>query len=224
MCADWNQLFLDNRKIIREPDVLVREFIQLLPVSGKVFDFGCGAGRHLVFLTKSGYKAIGGDVSLNGMFYARHWLTSEGQNADLIQLSMTDLPFSDGCFDGIISINVLNHGRLEETAAAIQEAHRILKSGAPFFFILIGREDARCGDGNEIEPFTFIVRQGIEAGVPHHYFGRDEVEELAAKYSRADITERRRPYDKNDPVFGNDPYLRGRKDIFFHHWVAKCWK
>ena len=54
MCADWNQLFKDSIKIIRDPDPLVNEFIDELTAPAIAYDLGCGAGRHIIALAKSG--------------------------------------------------------------------------------------------------------------------------------------------------------------------------
>ncbi len=40
MYADWNQLFLDSTKVIREPDPSVEEFIRIAPPGAPVFDPG----------------------------------------------------------------------------------------------------------------------------------------------------------------------------------------
>ncbi|MCX6639585.1 MAG: class I SAM-dependent methyltransferase [bacterium] len=224
MCADWNELFLDPTKIIRDPDPLVQQFCDLVRPKSKIFDLGCGAGRHLIYLARRGFIVFGGDIAPVGLTQSRLWLNLEGLNAELTRFSMMALPYSQNCFDGIISIGVLNHATLAETTLAIAEAHRILKDKGPFFFILIGRKDARCGDGDEIEPFTFIVRHGIEAGVPHHYYVPEEIERMVSPFSKFEIEERRKPYNDEDPVFGNDARIRARKDPIFQHWVVRCWK
>ena len=175
MSADWNQLFLDPTKVIRDPDPLAKQFIDNVNPSSRVFDFGCGAGRHLVHLARAGLKVVGGDVAVSGLKFAHRWLGEEILTADLILMEMTHLPFADQSMDGAISINVLQHGTVSATDRAVQEIERIRKPGCPFFFVVIGREDARCGEGDQIEPFTFVPHLGIEAGVPNHYYARHEI-------------------------------------------------
>jgi SAM-dependent methyltransferase len=224
MCADWNQLFKDPEKIIRDPDPLGIPFIREICTAESVLDLGCGAGRHLVQLACAGLRVIGSDISPIGLKLSREWLHSEGCHADLLTHEMTALPFISDSMGGVISINVLNHGTVADTMAAFEEVYRILKPGRPFFFVIIGRNDARYGEGDEIEPHTFIHRQGIEAGIPHHFFTRDEILQCLSQFSRISIEERTRPYDDGERVFGNDPRLKHQPDAILQHWVVRAWK
>jgi SAM-dependent methyltransferase len=224
MCADWNKLFHDPGKVVREPDPLVDEFAGELTPGASVLDLGCGAGRHLVHLAHRGFRLVGVDIAQQGLVLSRQWLTGEGLAAELVLAPMTMLPFADSSFDGAISINVLNHAWIGETTRAIADVHRVLKPCAPFFFIIIGREDARCGEGDEVEPFTFIHHQGIEAGVPHHYYDFDDIEQLAAPFQRKIFRERRKPYDDADALWGHDPRAQARTNPIFHHWLIQVWK
>jgi SAM-dependent methyltransferase len=224
MCADWNQLFFDPAKVVREPDPLVEEFARELPSRARVLDLGCGGGRHLIFLSRQGFRMIGTDIARQGLNLSRQWLTNAGLSGDLLLVPMLPLPFAAESFDGAISINVLNHAMIGQTQAAIGDVHRVLKPGAPFFFSVIGREDARCGEGEEIEPFTYIHTQGIEAGVPHHYYNKPDVEQLVRPFQRKIIGERRKAYDDKDSLWGNDPRAKARLNPIFHHWLIQVWK
>jgi len=224
MCADWNQLFTDPIKIKRDPDPLVEELCGILRKRARVLDLGCGAGRHLLHLARKNIKACGSDLSPEGLRLSRDWMARENLSAHLLLSEMTALPFGKEVFDGALSVNVLNHATLSDGAGAVAEIRRILKRGAPFFFLIIGREDFRCGEGDEIEPFTFIHRQGIEAGVPHHFYIPSEIEQMAARFGRISIKERRRAYDPKDPIFGHDPRAIGRPEATVQHWEVRLWK
>jgi SAM-dependent methyltransferase len=224
MCADWNQLFLDPAKVVRDPDPLVEEFAREIPPRALILDLGCGGGRHLIYLNRLGFRLVGTDIAPQGLKLSRQWLTQVGLNADLLLVPMLPLPFTAGSFDGAISVNVLNHAIIADTKRAVVEVYHALKPGAPFFFSVIGREDARCGEGDEIEPFTFIHTQGIEAGVPHHYYDITEVEQLVAPFQRKIISERRKLYDDKDSLWGNDPRAQARSNPIFQHWLVQAWK
>ena len=224
MCADWNQLFLDPGKVVRDPDPMAEELAQEVAVKTRILDLGCGAGRHLIYLARRGFRVVGTDIAPEGLKLSRQWLEGEGLTAELVLAPMTPLPFAASSLDGALSINVINHALLGETIRAVAEVHRALKPGAPFFFIVIGREDARCGEGDEIEPFTFLHYQGIEAGVPHHYYDFDDVEQLVEPFQRKIFRERRKPYDDRDALWGNDPRAQSRVHPIFHHWLVQAWK
>ena len=224
MCADWNQLFNDPIKVKRDPDPLVMELSGLVRKRARVLDLGCGAGRHLLHLARKNIKACGSDLSSEGLRLSRDWLARENLSAHLVLSEMIAQPFGEETFDGAVSINVLNHASLRGGADAVCEIRRVLKRGAPFFFLIIGREDFRCGEGDEIEPFTFIHRQGIEAGVPHHFYIPSEIEQIAARFGRISIQERQRKYNPKDPIFGRDPRALGRPDAMVQHWEVRLWK
>jgi SAM-dependent methyltransferase len=224
MCADWNQLFLDPAKVVRNPDPLVVEFAREQAPHARILDLGCGGGRHLIYLNRLGFRLVGTDIAPRGLELSRQWLISESLYADLLLAPMLPLPLAANSFDGAISINVLNHATIGETTHAVADVQRVLRPGAPFFFIVIGREDARGGEGQEIEPFTFIHAQGIEAGVPHHYYDKEEVEQLVAPFQRKIISERRKPYDDKDSLWGNDPRAQARRNPIFQHWLVQAWK
>jgi SAM-dependent methyltransferase len=224
MCADWNQLFTDPTKIIRKPDPLVEEICRILPSGARVLDLGCGAGRHLLSLAQGGFRVFGSDLSPEGLRLSKQWLNRDGFEAPVLLAEMTRLPFMSLSFDGAISINVLNHGTLAEGVLAVKEIHRSLKDKAPFFFLIIGRDDFRCGEGDQIEHFTFVHRQGIEAGVAHHFYTQGEIQQLVSGFSRIQIKDRRRPYDPHDPIWGNDPRAVRRVNAFHQHWEVRVWK
>ncbi len=224
MSPDWNKLFEDPAMVLEEPDPLVDAFIEEVPPRGTVFDLGCGAGRHLVPLAQAGLKVIGADIAPMGLRRSRERLRKRLLDATLLLAEMTASPFLSETFSGVLSINVLNHAVLEDTARAIEDVRRILKPGGVFFFLIIGREDARYGDGDQIEPHTFVYRKGIEAGLPHHFYTPEELRRLTSRFSRCELKERRRPYDDSRPVFGNDPRLKGRRDAILQHWEVRTWK
>jgi SAM-dependent methyltransferase len=224
MCSDWNQLFYDPSKVVHEPDPLVEEFVCELAPGAKILDLGCGGGRHVIFLSRRGYELYGTDIAPQGLKHSRQWLEAENLTASLALAAMSPLPFAGESFDGAVSINVLNHARLGDTIHAVSDVSRVLKLGAPFYFIVIGRQDARCGEGDEVEPFTFIHRQGIEAGVPHHYYDLHDLEQLTAPFQRKTYRERFKTYDDKDTLWGNDPRAQARANPIFHHWLVQVWK
>jgi ubiquinone/menaquinone biosynthesis C-methylase UbiE len=127
MCADWNQLFTDPTKIKRDPDSLVAELCRTLRPGARVLDLGCGAGRHLLHLSRNMIQACGSDLSPEGLRLSRDWLAREGLSAHLLLSEMSALPWRENSFDGAVSINVLNHATLEGGARAVTEIRRVLK-------------------------------------------------------------------------------------------------
>ena len=107
----------------------------------RVLDAGCGTGGLLANLETPAWKA-GLEISSQGIRLAR---TRRG--AALVQGSVSALPFADGSFDAVVSIDVLCHAGVEERLA-IGEAARVLRPGGrllvqvPAFDWLRGEHDA----------------------------------------------------------------------------------
>lgn len=176
----WDELFKREEFRWREPYPRVLEFARLLKERGsrRVLDLGCGTGRHLVYLAKEGFEPFGIDLSPTGLEQARRWLAEEGLKAELKESDMTSIPYPDGFFDGAISIHVIYHGTLDQMRKAISEIHRTLRPGGLALLTFQSRRSYRSGRGRELEPHTFIPDIGSDAGLPHHFSDREELEEL----------------------------------------------
>ncbi len=181
----WDELFQQEEFRWREPHPAVVEFAKLLKARRlqRVLDLGCGTGRHLIYLAREGFEVHGTDISQTGLTYASQWLSQEGLVAELKQSDMTVIPYPDGFFDAIISIFVIYHGTVEAMSRAIAEIYRVLRCGGLALLTFISTRSYRYGRGEEIEPGTFIPDEGVDAGVPHHYSDREELEDLLKKFA-----------------------------------------
>ncbi|HEY6066720.1 MAG TPA: class I SAM-dependent methyltransferase [Thermoanaerobaculia bacterium] len=107
----------------------------------RILDAGCGTGGLLANLRSTAWRA-GVEISSRGIALAR----TRGRTA-LVQASVAALPFADGTFDAVVSIDVLCHAGVEERLA-VEEAARILRPGGrllvqvPAFDWLRGEHDA----------------------------------------------------------------------------------
>ena len=103
----------------------------------RILDIGCGSGRH----TAEAYRqnrvhVTGADLVLEDLVSARERLIFHdrlgehgGGTWNLAAADVTDLPFSDACFDIVICSEVLEH--IPHHELAIRELVRILKPGQP---------------------------------------------------------------------------------------------
>ncbi len=70
----------------------------LLP-RGLTVDLGCGTGTDLIYLTGQGYRAIGVDIAIEPLRFARQRFQQYGLNIPLIQADARYLPFRDASID-----------------------------------------------------------------------------------------------------------------------------
>jgi len=115
-----------------------------LPSGSRVLDAGCGTGGMLCHLAH--FDAQGVDLSPHAVK-----LCHERGLRAVSHASVHDLPFPDGVFDAVLSLDVLYHAAVDESLA-LEEMRRVLKPGGllllnlPAFDCLRGAHDqAVCG-------------------------------------------------------------------------------
>jgi SAM-dependent methyltransferase len=87
-----------------------------------ILDAGCGTGNNLQHLARHG-RALGVDLSFEALAFCR----SRGVAAARAELSA--LPFPDGRFDCVTSLDVIYHRWVKDDAAAVREMARVLRPG-----------------------------------------------------------------------------------------------
>lgn len=99
----------------------------------KALEVGCGGGMVSEHLSsRHGLAVIGTDVDPRQVEIARKRYGGSGrltfQEADAARL-----PFGEGEFDLVVSLNVLHH--IKEWKAALQEVHRVLKKNGYYLLV-----------------------------------------------------------------------------------------
>ncbi len=177
---EWDELF--NREEFRwkEPYGGLVEVVSKFKERGvkKIYDLGCGTGRHLVYLAKQGFSMYGADISDTGLSYTYKWLEEEGLKAELVNSDMTEILYPDEFFDVVISIFVMYHNTLDNIEKTVGEIYRVLKPKGLAFVNLNSKRDRKYGHGEEIEKDTFITSVSADAGVLHHFFDEESAREL----------------------------------------------
>ncbi|WP_174615687.1 class I SAM-dependent methyltransferase [Virgibacillus ihumii] len=105
-----------------------------LQKENSILDIGCGDGYGTYRLHKSGYIATGMDLSNEMISKARERLNQN--EIHFIQGDISNMPFSDGSFDAVMAINVLEW--TEKPAVALQELFRVLKRGGTLYCGILG--------------------------------------------------------------------------------------
>ena len=193
MQPSWDDLFRDPRFHWNELDQVVIEVAQRWREHGirLIHDLGCGAGRHTAFLLTEGFEVVGSDLASHGLSACRERLAEAELKAELVRSDMSSLPFGDGVFDATISINVLNHGRRSALQAATDEILRTLRPGGEALLTVLNRSDWRFGSGEEIEPGTFVLGEGPEKGIPHHFFDEPDLRAWLGAFDFIDLRRER---------------------------------
>jgi ubiquinone/menaquinone biosynthesis C-methylase UbiE len=95
--------------------------------AGRLLDIGCGGGSHTSAFTAAGWETAGVDVSEAQLQLARE------RGCEVVFGRAESLPFDDASFDGAVSL--WTHTDVDDWPAAVQEARRVVRAGAPFVYV-----------------------------------------------------------------------------------------
>ena len=127
----WDDLYADEywrKHAGRAPLQLTLDWIASLQSSGlrRVYDMGCGLGRHTVVLAGRGFDVVAADTSARARAATKGKLAKAGFAAEVIDADMTSIPFPDGQFDAVLAVSVLEHNTRAGVEKAISEIFRVL--------------------------------------------------------------------------------------------------
>ncbi|MBN3037410.1 MAG: class I SAM-dependent methyltransferase, partial [Candidatus Diapherotrites archaeon] len=149
---------------------------------GKVLELGCGNGKTLAALIRTGSAVTAIDSSPHAVELCKDL------NADVRVADACALPFADNSFDAVIAFHVLEH--VEDKAKAVAEARRVLKQGGVLLVRVFSTGDMRCGKGQATgEAGTFLRGK---RGISYHYFTVSELRELMTAFKEKELRTTRR--------------------------------
>jgi len=185
----WDKRMAHEGAEYTTPDPeLVKRIIELDAKGRAALDLGCGAGRHLVFLAEQGWYVTGVDWSHSALARAHQTLQESNQQATLVKGDVRRLNFDVATFSLIITTNVLNHGKIADFKRALREIKRVLRIGGTAVFSVPSTLNAPLDANlNWIEEQTLVPADGLEAGIPHHFFTDAELSEACANFREAVI-------------------------------------
>jgi ubiquinone/menaquinone biosynthesis C-methylase UbiE len=161
-------------------------------------EVGCGAGPNLIWLAERGIDVSGVDISPTALELARRNLEQAGRGnrvQQLLEASVSRLPFGDGMFDGVIEACVFQHLSRGDRLNAFAEVGRVLKKGGIFVGYLLdaGHSIYRAKRRDEVsdDPGTLVLSDNTSKmyltniGLSH-FFRADEFSDLLKGFSIVD--------------------------------------
>ncbi len=178
--TDWETIYKRNGVVQKEPSGFVKSAIKFFKKSNLkiILDLGCGTGRHVFYLLEQGFKVYGCDASESALKIIREILP----NVEFKKCDMTSLPYENNFFDGVLCHFVVQHGRRDEIKKAVSEIYRVLRKIGIIYLSVPSTKHPEFFTGKEIEPNTKINVDAIDGSVPHHYFTKNELEQLFNKF------------------------------------------
>jgi ubiquinone/menaquinone biosynthesis C-methylase UbiE len=118
--------------------------VDRLPPGGRVLDAGCGPGRDCAWLTELGFRPVGVDASTGMLDQARR----RAPGPDYLRGDLRVLPLATSSVDAVWMCASLLHLARADAAAALGEARRVARTGAPLYVgVQEGRGEERRPDG-----------------------------------------------------------------------------
>jgi ubiquinone/menaquinone biosynthesis C-methylase UbiE len=168
------------------------------PAGLNFLEMGCGAGPNLLWLAKKGIRVSGIDISPTALGLAKKALEANGcsgQVGELVEASVTSVPFKNESFDGILEACVFQHLSKEDRRRAFQEVSRLLKPGGVFVGYMLDTRhtvfQAKRADERQDDPGTLDLHDGsskihlTNVGCSH-FFSKEEYFDLLKGFSTID--------------------------------------
>ncbi|MCK4393329.1 class I SAM-dependent methyltransferase [Candidatus Bipolaricaulota bacterium] len=182
---DWDRLSEGDRAYWDAPAGAVVEFAYRLKREGKrkVYDLGCGLGRHLLFLAQMGFDVCGSDLSERAVEEARKRLFTLSLRGHVKLGDMVKIQEPDDTYDAVIAYNVVYHAYPKGMRTTIKEIHCILKAGGLLLVTFQAKSTPSFLKGTRVTAATVVKHGGPEDGIPHTYLNRDEILSLLSSFT-----------------------------------------
>ncbi len=223
----WDELFRQGIAIegVAEEVAIMARLLMLefgeTPAKIKIWDVGCGTGRHTVYLARLGFDIYASDNSPKALETTQAALAVEHLKATVAAADMEDLPFKDVAFHAIILWNVVQHADSAKIMRVITNLKSAILPKGLFLLSVKSTKAEEVGKGQRVEDNTYVLMEGIEKGVPHHYFTKDELDRLFAPFQVVHLVEMQQDY------FAVATKMMIAKDTLpYHnaHWVVMAKK
>ena len=154
----------------------VKKFLDSFSSQSFLLDVGCGNGKNMLYRKDLLFKGIDFSIKLVEI--------CKNKNLDVIESSMTNIPYFDNTFDGIIMIASYHHLSTDtERKSTLDEIYRILKKDGRILIVVWAIEQPNDSKFNftksdELVSWTSIKNNKIYYRYYHIYSEGELVKEI----------------------------------------------
>lgn len=192
----WDTIYQNKQKISdtwATPSERLTPFLQHFLDQSKfetrhALDIGCGTGFFLKLLQTAGFKTDGIDSSETAVEMTKKLL---GDDSPIVCADMFEYEIPKNKYDLIICILTIHHGTKEQIQNLINKIHKAIKKNGKIFITLPDFENSKkwnsFKDHEEVTPGTYIPLNGIEKGLPHSFYTKEELIKLFSKFKNLEL-------------------------------------
>jgi SAM-dependent methyltransferase len=153
----------------------VKKFLDIFEPSNIILDIGCGNGKNMLYRN---------DLIIKGIDFSDKLVSiCKNKGLDVVEASMTSIPFEDNTFDGGIVIASYHHLSNDiERKQALDEIYRILKIGSSILIVVWAIEQPaeskfHFTKSDEIVKWKSVHDSTIVYDRYYHIYAKDELRE-----------------------------------------------
>ncbi|MFC1726896.1 class I SAM-dependent methyltransferase [Patescibacteria group bacterium] len=156
----------------------------------RLLDLGCGIGRHAVLFAQGGFKVDACDLSQDGINKVNELAKQNKLNISTKVTDMLSLPYEDNLFDCLVAFNVIYHADDKGVVKTISEMKRVLKKKGEAFVTFNSKNSTsfKAESNKRLSENTVIKTEGNEAGIPHYYADKADVEKLVKDFKTIEFS------------------------------------
>jgi len=156
----------------------------------KILDLGCGIGRHSILFASNDFEVDAFDLSEEGIKKIEKLASQENLPIKINVGDMLSLPYKNNSFDCLIGYHVVYHADDNGIRKAISEIKRVLKKDGEAYITFNSQNSTsfKDSDNKHITQNTIIKEKGHEAGIPHFYSTKNDVENLLKDFKVVEFT------------------------------------
>jgi len=170
----------------------------------KFLDLGCGVGRHAILMAENGFEVTASDLSTDGLEKLKESATEQNLKIKIQEADMVSLPFDDNSFDCLVAYHAIYHTDDVGIKKVMSEIKRVLKDGGEALITFNSQTNTAYKDSRNEHLSTNVVikRTGHEAGIPHYYATKNDVETLISDFETVEFGYREEYW--NSPELGEN--------------------
>ncbi len=170
----------------------------------KFLDLGCGVGRHTILMAENGFEVFATDLSVDGLEKLNEIAQDQNLKIKIEKADMVSLPFVDNSFDCLVAYHAIYHTDEVGIKKVMSEIKRVLKTGGEALITFNSQKNTAFADPRNEHLSTNVVIKNIghEAGIPHYYATKKDVEMLIDDFETIEFGYREEYW--NSPELGPD--------------------